>query len=150
MKFSGFSEIMEYAVKREEEAARSYGRLMKKAEDPAVRQLLQDLQDDEKNHRKILLGLKKERIEASAGKDVQDLKISDYLVEEPLAAGMTLQDLLIFAAKKERKAAALYAGLAKKVQGKEHKKIFEFLSKQEKSHKLRLEIEYEKHFLGED
>jgi rubrerythrin len=63
---------------------------------------------------------------------------------------MNFQDLLIFAAKKEKKAADLYIDLAKRSLSKEQKALFEFLAKQEKSHKLRLELEYEKHVLWED
>ncbi len=150
MKFSSFAEVIQFAVKREEEAARNYGKLLHMAKEQASRKLLEDLRKDEKNHKKILLGLTKVKVEAAASKDVRDLKISDYLVAEPLTPEMNFQDLLIFAAKKERKAVDLYTSLAKKARKKEQKKLFEFLVKQEKSHKLRLEIEYERHALWED
>ena len=80
-------------------------------------------------------------------KEVEDLKISDYLVEEPPSPDMNFQDLLILAAKKEQKAVDLYSDLERKVSKKELKKLFEFLIQQEKSHKLKLEEEYEKHVL---
>jgi len=41
----------------------------------------------------------------------------------------------------------LYSDLERKVSKKELKKLFEFLTQQEKSHKLKLEEEYEKHVL---
>jgi rubrerythrin len=63
---------------------------------------------------------------------------------------MNLQDLLIFAAKKEAKAVQLYTRLAGQSKNREQKDLFEFLVKQEKSHKLKLEMEYEKHILQED
>jgi len=150
MKFSSFGDAILFAVKREEEAARNYGRLLKVARDPSAKKLLEDLRQDEKNHRKILLGITKLKVDAAASKDVRDLKISDYLVSEPLTAEMNFQDLLIFAAKKEKKSVDLYSDLARKARTPEQKKLFEFLAKQKKSHKLRLEIEYEKHVLWED
>jgi len=150
MKFSGFDDVIQFAIQREEEAAKAYGDMMKNAQDEAARKLLLDLQEDEKNHKRVLQGLTKVKVESSASKDVKDLKISDYLVEEPLGADMNFQDLLIFAAKKEKRAADLYADLAKKSKSKEQEALFEFLAKQEKSHKLRLELEYEKHVLWED
>lgn len=149
-KFSGFGDIVKFAIKREEEAAKGYADLRKMAKDQAAKKLLQDLEDDEKNHRRILQGLTKVKVEATASKDVTDLKISDYLVAEPLEAEMNFQDLLVFAAKKEKKAAELYSDLARKATAKDQKTLFEFLVKQEKSHKLRLELEYEKHVLWED
>jgi rubrerythrin len=150
MEFSTFDDVVQFAIKREEEAAKGYADLRKMAQEEAAKKLLQDLEEEEKNHKKILEGLTKVKLEASASKDVQDLKISDYLIEEPLSPEMNFQELLIFAAKKEKKAAELYQDLAKKSEKKEQKKLFEFLVKQEKTHKLRLELEYEKHVLWED
>lgn len=150
MKFFKFDDVIQFAIKREEEAAKGYGRLRKIAQEEAAKKLLQDLEEEEKNHKKILQGLTKVKMDASATEDVKDLKISDYLVEEPLSPEMNFQDLLIFAAKKEKKAVELYQDLAKKSKKKEQKKLFEFLVKQEKAHKLRLELEYEKHVLWED
>jgi rubrerythrin len=150
MRFGSLKAVMAFAIQREEEAARSYGRLCRIARDAAAKKVLADLQHDEKNHKRILQGLTKAKVQASAAKDVKDLMISDYLVEEPLTPEMNFQDLLIFAAKKEKKAADLYSDLAKKSLTKEQKALFEFLAKQEKAHKLRLELEYEKHVLWED
>ncbi len=150
MKFSSFSGIIKFAVEREEESAKAYGKLIKMAKEQSAKKLLEELCQDERNHKKILLGLTKVKADATASKDVRDLKVSDYLVDEPLSPEMNFQDLLVFAAKKEKRAVDLYTSLAKKAKTKEEKKLFEFLVKQEKSHKLRLEIEYEKHVLWED
>jgi rubrerythrin len=150
MKFGSLKAVLDFAIQREEEAARNYGELCRIATDQAAIKLLADLQNDEKNHKKILQGLSKFGTRALAAKDVKDLMISDYLVEEPLTPEMNFQDLLIFAAKKEKKAIDLYSDLARKSQAKEQKALFEFLAKQEKAHKLRLELEYEKHVLWED
>jgi rubrerythrin len=150
MKFGSLKAVMDFAIRREEEAARNYGRLGRIATDKGARQLLTDLQQEEQNHKRILLGLSKAGARIPAAKDVKDLMISDYVVEEPLTPEMSFQDLLIFAAKKERKAFSLYSDLAKKSLTKEQKALFEFLAKQEKAHKLRLELEYEKHVLWED
>lgn len=150
MKFGNFRDVVKFAIQREEEAARNYGKLRTIAKEEAAKRLLADLQQEEKNHKKILQGLTKARVDATASKTVRDLMISDYLVDEPLTPEMNFQDLLIFAAKKEKKAAELYSDLAKKSTTKDRKALFEFLAKQEKAHKLRLELEYEKHVLWED
>jgi rubrerythrin len=150
MKFGNFKDIVKFAIQREEDAAKNYGKLRTIAKEEAAKRLLTDLQQEEKHHKKILQGLTTVRVEKSAQKNVKDLMISDYLVEEPLTAEMNFQDLLIFAAKKEKKAADLYSKLAKSSANKGHKTIFEFLAKQEKAHKLRLELEYEKHVLWEN
>lgn len=150
MKSCTFHDVIQLAIKREESAAKGYRNLQKLAREESAKKLLQDLENEEKNHKKILQGLTKVRIKSSAAKDVSDLKISDYLIEEPLGPEMDFQDLLIFAAKKEKKAAELYQNLARRCKGKGEKRLFDFLVKQEKTHKLRLELEYEKHVLWED
>ena len=98
----------------------------------------------------MLLELAPEKVTGLKIKPVMDLKISDYLVEESLDTEMNFQDLLIFAAKKEQKAAELYAQLAARSDTPEMKKMFEFMVQQEKSHKLKLEKEYDDHVLEED
>jgi rubrerythrin len=57
---------------------------------------------------------------------------------------------LIFAAKKEQKAADLYSRLAKRAEDEELKKLFEFMAEQEKAHKYKLEVKYEEHVLESD
>jgi len=150
MKFGSIKDVLDFAIRREEEAAANYGRLCRIATDPAAKKLLADLRDEEKKHKKILQGVSNVGTRVLSAKDVKDLMISDYLIEEPLTPEMNFQDLLIFAAKKEKKAADLYSDLARKSLTKEQKALFEYLAKQEKAHKLRLELEYEKHVLWED
>ena len=145
-----FEEAIKFAIEREEQAIRSYGDLIEMAEAPGIKTLLQELQDEERNHKKLLLNITKEKIESLEVKDVVDLRISDFLEEEPPGEGMSFQDLLIFAAKKEQQAVELYSELLREAKREELKNLFEFLIQQEKSHKLKLEEEYEKHVLEED
>ena len=140
-------DFIEFAIKREEEAIKAYGDLADIAKTPGLKKFLLDLQEEERNHKKLLQDITEEKVESLEIKEVDDLKISDYLVEEPPSPDMNFQDLLILAAKKEQKAVDLYSDLERKVSKKELKKLFEFLIQQEKSHKLKLEEEYEKHVL---
>ncbi len=146
---SGFDEVIRFAVQREEEAADSYGKMARQSRSQSARKLLLELREEEMRHKKILLGLTPKKVKTS-GKAVQDLKISDYLLDEPLLPDMTFQDLLIYAAKKEKKSVDLYSCLAFKTDSKDEKKLWQFLAKQELSHKLRLELEYDKEILWED
>jgi rubrerythrin len=142
-----FEDFIEFAIKREEEAIKAYRDIAGIAKTPGLKKLLLDLQEEERNHKKLLQDITEEKIESLEIKEVADLKVSNYLIEEPPSADMNFQDLLILAAKKEQKAVDLYSDLEKKVTEKELKKLFEFLIQQEKSHKLKLEEEYEKHVL---
>jgi len=150
MDFATFNDVIVFAIRREEQAAKNYGDLHALATDESARKLLLDLQEEEKNHKKVLQGLTGARAAAAGVKNVRDLKISDYLVAEPLGPEMNFQDLLVYAAKKEKTSFELYRDLAKQAETAELKRLFEYLEKQEKAHKLRLELEYEKHVLQED
>jgi len=145
-----FDEVINFAIKREEEAIQGYGSMIEVAETPGISKLLQELQDEERKHKELLQELTEGKIEAYKPTQVIDLKISDYLEEDTLEAEMDFQQLLIFAAKKEQNAVKLYSKLAEEAESGELKKLFEFLVEQEKSHKLKLETEYEKHVLKSD
>ena len=150
MRFGNIQDILDFAVKREEEAAAGYARMRAMARAESQKELLGDLENEEKKHKELLLGLSGLKPETLDIKPVTDLKISDYTVDEPPGADMTFQDLLLLAAKKEQKAVELYAELLGRAINPDHRKLFEFLMMQEKGHKLKLESEYEKQVLSED
>lgn len=147
MDLKNYDEIVKFAINREEAAIDTYGDMSEKAKIPGLRELLLELQDEEKKHKKLLEDITQEQIGSFKTDKVVDLKISDYLTEEPPSEDMTFQDLLILAAKKEQEAVELYTKLGEDAGSEELKKLFDFLITQEKSHKLRLETEYEKHIL---
>lgn len=148
--FQSTQKMIEFAIEREEAAIKAYGEMHDKAKTPGIKTLLRELQSEEKNHKKILQAIDQKDIAGFKHEEVADLKISDYLVDEPLSDDLSFQDLLIFAAKKEQKAVELYSELAQKANNAELKNLFEFLIQQEKSHKLKLEKEYEDRVLWED
>ena len=144
------AEILKFAIQREEEAARAYGELARTTTDTGLKGLLLDLQIDEVNHHKLLLELVGADDLPQMGSAVPDLKISDYLIDEPINADSRMQDILIFAAKKEAKAAELYDRLLGQSSNPKHRRLFQFLSQQEKTHKLKLEQTYEQQVLQEN
>lgn len=150
MDLKSYDEIIKFAISREEAAIDTYGDMSEKAKTPGLRELLLELQSEEKNHKKLLEDISQEQIASFNSVEVIDLKISDYLTEEPPSEDMTFQDLLIIAAKKEQEAVELYTKLGQGSDNEELKKLFDFLISQEKSHKLKLETEYEKRVLEDD
>jgi rubrerythrin len=147
MELKSYEDIIKFAISREEAAIDAYGDMSEKAKMPGLRELLLELQNEERNHKKLLEDISPDQIATFKTEDVIDLKISDYLTEEPPSEDMTFQDLLIIAAKKEQEAVELYTKLKEGSDNEELKKLFDFLVIQEKSHKLKLETEYEKHVL---
>jgi rubrerythrin len=143
-------DILKFAIQREEEAARGYGDLARRTTDAGLKMLLLDLQADEVNHRKLLRELAISEDLPLLQCTVPDLKISDYLIEEPIGPDSRFQDILIFAAKKEAKAAELYERLMNRATDPKSKRLFQFLVQQEKMHKLKLEQIYEQQIYQEE
>jgi rubrerythrin len=148
--FGSLAAVLEFAIRREVEAAESYGRLAERSRQPPAKTLLLDLQNQEKRHEEILRDLADGRLVPLFHRDVPDLKLSDYTVDEPIDSESSLQDLLLFAAKKEAKAEALYTELRAWVTEPEHRRLFDFLIQEEREHKFRLEKEYERYVLEEN
>ena len=148
--FGSINGIIAFAVRREIEAAEGYARLAAEAATPALRALAEELRRQEESHRRLLEGLSGETLRELGAAYVPDLHIVDALADETPAADMSVQDMLIFAAKKEAQAVALYESLARLAGGSDHRKLFAFLAGQEREHKLRLELEYEDRILREN
>lgn len=149
-RFGSVAAIVAFAIEREIEAVEGYSRLAALAETPGLRELLISLREEEAGHRRLLEGLTPADIDGLAPASAPDLRVIDFLAEEKPGAGMSLQDLLIFAAQKEKKAIELYVALGAMASSAAHKRLFEFLAGQERAHKLRLEAEYENHILPEN
>ena len=150
MDLKNYGDIIKFAISREEAAIDAYEDMSEKAKMPGLRELLLDLQNEEKNHKKLLEDITPEQISSFKTGEVIDLKISDFLTEEPPSEDMTFQDLLILAAKKEQQAVELYTKLGEDADNEDLKKLFAFLVAQEQNHKLKLETEYEKRVLEDD
>lgn len=150
MPIINWKQALEIAIKREIEAASTYERLAEMVQDPAVKELLIDLIREEKEHKQKLEKLDWTNLKEEDLAEPLDLGLTDNLIAESLSSEIALQDLLIKAAQKEKQAAIFYANLAKSAKSSRLKRLFRFLEKQEKSHKLRLELEYERLFLPED
>ncbi len=150
MKLLTLKDAVDFAIQREEEAMDNYGKMIQLGKTPGLKKLLQELQEEEKNHKKLLQGLDEDKIQSYEPSQVIDLKVSDYLEEGVIEEDMDFQDALIIAAKKEKSSIELYLELSKKAETEELKKLFDYLVEQEKNHKLKLENEYEKHVLEEN
>lgn len=149
-RFGSTGEILAFAVAREIEAAAGYARIEALAEAPALKRLAAELREQEEGHRRLLEGLDPATLAAPGPGLTIDLAIVDGLPDERPAPDMSVQDMLIFAAKKEAQAVALYESLAPLARTPEQRRLFRFLAAQEREHKLRLEAEYEAQILTEN
>ncbi len=149
-RFDAVSDIIAFAIRREIEAAEGYARIGAAAKTPGLRELAGELRRQEEAHRRLLEELPAETLGELGTAFVPDLHIIDALSDEKLSGDMSIQEMLIFAAKKEAQAMALYESLARLDGASGHEQIFQFLAGQEREHKLKLEAEYERQVLQEN
>ncbi len=149
-RFDSVADIIAFAVRREIEAAEGYARIAGRATTPGLRELADDLRRQEEAHRRLLEGLTAEALRKLGTSYVPDLHVVDALADEKSSGDMSVQDMLIFAAKKEARAVALYESLARLAGASGNERVFLFLAGQEREHKLKIEAEYEKQVLQEN
>ena len=151
--FKNTGEILDFAIKREEEAAHFYIELAEKMERPEMKKVFKDFAQEEQGHKKKLESVKRGEYTMSETKDIMDMKIADYVVNIEAvgaAANLDYQDALILAMKKEKVAFKLYSDLSKATDNLELSKLFLLLAKEEARHKLRFELEYDQYYLPEN
>jgi len=139
--------IIRTAIQREIDAYTLYSTAAKTVQNAQAREMLKDLATQEEGHRKkleaLLAGKVFRVLSKTQQRKVVDLKITDYLIEEPLAPDSDFQTILIVAGKRERASHELYSALARVAEDGETKKLFEFLANEELAHKHRVESLYD-------
>ena len=142
MNATKFTEILELAVKNEEEAFEFYRKASQKITDPSLKALFKELADEESGHKSLLLGYLNDSMRTMKFKDSEDYKISETLPLPKLTAEMKYTDAIVLAMKKEEDAMNMYKNFAEASAEKAQKDTFMELSKMEKNHKKRLEDIY--------
>ena len=139
--------VIRTAIQREIDANTLYSNAAKLATTPHGRDLLLDMAAQELGHRNRLEAMLKgdvfKVLSRKQQKQVVDLKITDYLVEEPLSADSDLQTILIVAGKREKGSFELYSAMARVAGDPDIVKLFEFLANEEMTHKRRVEAMYD-------
>src|SRR5574340_958527 len=81
---------------------------------------------------------------------IQDLHITEYLVDKDITEVKDSQDLLIVAMKKEQKSYNFYVSLAQSADSTDMKKLCRILAQEELKHKHKLELYYDDIVFRED
>ena len=142
--------ILDFAIEREQEAADFYSNLANIVEKPEMKEVFEHFAHEEKGHKDKLLGIKHGKIVFPKQKTIQDLKISDYVVDVEASSDMSYQQALILAMKKEKAAFRLYTNLASMVDDPNLSMVFQSLAQEEAKHKLRFEIEYDENIMQDN
>ncbi len=147
MSFESFEEIIGFAIEKEKEAAAFYTDAAKQTSFAGVRESLEEMAEEEKEHQSMLENLEsdKEALEEYKFKWIPDMKRSDYMIDLQYQDGMSYPDILRLAMKREEQALKMYNELQKKTDNAEHIKALKVLCQEEAKHKLFLETLYDDH-----
>jgi rubrerythrin len=147
-----FNDIIDFAVEREKEAVQFYQDLQNMIKFQDKQELLKEFEAMEKSHIVILENIRKNIAQTvdEPPTRVENLSISDYLLEVQPTADMSYQDILIAAMKREEKAHNLYSDLANESADGEIKNLFLRLANEESKHKLYFEKLYDSDILSEN
>ncbi|MCK4966846.1 ferritin family protein [bacterium] len=150
MNFNSVDEILDFAIKNEQEAADFYTRLADKAEHKSMKDALLQFADEEMVHKKKLLAIKDGKIMLESEKKILDLGIAETTGDIKVSSDLSYQEVLIIAMKAEKAAFILYNKLASAVNDGNLKEIFLGLAQEEAKHKLRFEVEYDDYIYKEN
>ena len=146
-KMPSVEEALKTAIEREIEAFNLYNDAAQRVQEPHQRSALLEMAAQEHSHRtkleNILEGNVRWAIRAARAQPVTDLRLTDHLVGGSVEPGADYQDVLLFAAKREKAAFDFYQAMAEMVDDVLIQNVFTMLAHEEMRHKNRLEKMYE-------
>ncbi len=149
-KFKTIDEVLDFAMKSEQEAVDFYNQLANQMQNLEMKETFLQFAKEEVEHKARLQKIKDERLFDLTDDKVQDLSISDYVVNVKPGPDMKYDEALVLAMKKEKAAFKLYTNLAKRTENAEIKAVFNNLAIEESKHKLRFELEYDEFVMREN
>jgi rubrerythrin len=145
-----FEEVVEFAIIEETKAYVSYMALAGQANHPWTRKAFEEFAAEEVAHIERLVEMKKAGHAFVDVENVTDPRIDEYLTAEVLPGeDMDTREAYIFAIRAEEVAVGLYRDLAARAAVPETREFLLGVAKNEAMHKLKLETEYEDHFLAQ-
>lgn len=136
-------EIIKQAAQQEDKAYKFYMDALKFVKDAAAQLWLKELAGEEIKHRDLLQNFDTSKVKKFKPEKIQDLHISEYLVDKDISEVKDFQDVLIVAMKKEQKSYHFYVGMAKSTDNPEMKNLCKILAQEELKHKHKLELYYD-------
>lgn len=142
--------ILRRAIQSEEHSYSIYMHLAGKVDRPESKKLLEGLAQQEMGHKQMLESFDPAEAAKIETVKIEDLKLTEFLDSAPLDTSATVQDVMLFAMKKEQSAHEFYARMSEFSQSAEVKGLFDRLSSEELKHKTSLETLYEDMFMREN
>ena len=143
-------DVVAFAIDREEKARDFYLQCMEKSQNKGIKEFFKEMADEEERHRQILADHDLSEEPEFSGEPVQDLHLSDFMVDVKFTPDINYQQALAMAMKKEEKAHAFYAAWKARCSHEKTAKVFDFLAGEELKHKRKIEEIYDADILQWD
>jgi len=139
-----FLEIINRAIKREEEAHLFYMDIHGKVEDPNVKDTILWIAGEEKKHKEFLLNYRDGKYGAKPLRmtEVVLFKIAEYQEEPEIARNMRSEDVYLVASHRELRSYQFYSELAQIHPDGEAKDLLQKMANEELRHKEKMEYLY--------
>jgi rubrerythrin len=147
---SSVDTVINFAIEKEEKAMDFYRKCGERAKNQGIREFFQEMAEEENKHRELLKGLEPSALGEIKLEKIEDLRISDYLVDVSFRDDLTYQEALTLAMKKEEKAIAFYSEWKTKCVHEKTARLFEMLATEELKHKRKIENIYDEEILTWD
>jgi rubrerythrin len=145
-------QALKVAIKAEIDAYNLYMKTKEKVVSSGTKAMLEELAQQEMGHRKILENVVEGGEFQKLGDKIpeQSRGIAEFLTVSDLKKNASPQDVIIFAMGEEEKAFNFYSALKNHFVGTDLEELFDRLAAEERGHKIKLEDEYETHFMTEN
>jgi rubrerythrin len=136
--------ILARAIQKEIESQTLYSTLSNRVKNKYASAALRDLAKYEKEHQLMLERYRRGELKEGAlsSSHVVDYKIAEHLEQPEISSKMSLKEVFLLAANREKASHALYLGLAEIHPQGEVRRMFERLAAQELEHKQKMEYLY--------
>ena len=142
--FQNDNEVVEFAISRELDAYNFYLSLAKFSKDPKISQILEQLAEEELEHKnKLEMELIKNGIVVDQTEKDYILANSDYVISNVPVVDIEYKDLLELCIQKEDASFRFYAQLLQHAKNQDTKEALLAIIEEEIKHKHRFEIEYD-------
>jgi rubrerythrin len=139
------TELLDTAIYKEIASQAYYIAGQDKTDDPAARKLMGELAGEELKHARWLAALKEKGLACQdwSAEKIPNLLISEYLTGGNTLKGGGVQDILLFAMKREQQAVEFYSRMQGALKDETARQLCHRMMREELKHKLKLETLYD-------
>jgi len=148
--FKTAQDIIDFAVRAEEEAVKFYLKLAASAKNKAMKETFEGFAAEEQGHAEKLRNIDIEDFTFADETPITDLHIAEYTNPQVRYESLNYGEVLVIAMNREKRAFMLYDKLSKMVSNSKLREVFQFLAKEESDHKFRFEAEYDDYVFKEN